>query len=149
MATAKWIEEEIDRNYTYASEAGRKAAALEPRARSARYDAKNDRMVIELTNGCVFAFPPRLAQGLEGASAKALAAVEVSPRGEGLHWEKLDVDLSVPGLVVGVFGAKAWMRSFARRGGSASTEAKASAARENGKKGGRPVGSVKAPRKSA
>lgn len=148
MATAKWIEQELEKNFTAASEAGKKAAASEPRARRARYDAKNDRMVIELTNGCVFAFPPRLAQGLEGATAKELTAVEVTPRGEGLHWESLDVDLSVPGLVVGVFGSKAWMRSFARRGGSATSEAKTLAARENGKKGGRPVGSGKARRKS-
>lgn len=138
MTSANWIKTELDKNYARASDAGRKAAAAEPRARTARYDTKNDRIVIELANGCVFAFPPRLAQGLEQATRAQLARVAVTARGGGLYWEDLDVDLSVPGLVMGVFGSKTWMRELARRGGSASTEAKAIASRENGKKGGRP-----------
>jgi hypothetical protein len=54
----------------------------------------------------------------------------------------LDVDLSVPGLIAGVFGGGAWMRQLGRqmgkKGGSARTQSKARAARENGKRGGRP-----------
>ncbi|VTZ64182.1 hypothetical protein EMEDMD4_570063 [Sinorhizobium medicae] len=38
-----------------------------------------------LTNGCTFAFPPRLAQGLEEASSDQLAAVEILGHGYGLH----------------------------------------------------------------
>ena len=53
----------IAKNFDRASKAGGRATAAEPRARKARYDAKNDRIVVELTNGCIFAFPPRLAQG--------------------------------------------------------------------------------------
>jgi len=139
MATANWIDHEIARNFERASKAGRRAATAEPRARKARYDAKNDRIVVELTNGCIFAFPPRLAQGLSGAHKADLAAVEVTPAGSGLHWESLDVDLSVPGLVVGVFGTRHWMREMARHGGTATSTAKAAAARENGRKGGRPA----------
>lgn len=56
----------------------------------------------------------------------------------GLHWEKLDADLSIVSLVVGIFGSHAWMREIARRGGSASTPAKVAAARANGANGGRP-----------
>jgi hypothetical protein len=67
-----------------------------------------------------------------------LAEVEVTPIGFGLHWEKLDADLGVPHLVMGIFGSKAWMRELARRGGSVTSAAKARASRENGKKGGRP-----------
>jgi general stress protein YciG len=118
----------------------------EPRATSARYDRKAGRVVLELANGCLFAFPTHLAQGLRGAPADQLAAVEVDPGGAGLHWEDLDVDLSVVGLVSGVFGGRAWMRELAReaarvtgrQGGSASGGTKAAAARENGRKGGRP-----------
>jgi hypothetical protein len=44
----------------------------------------------------------------------------------------------VHALIDGVFGSKAWMRDIGRVGGSAKSEAKATAARENGKKGGRP-----------
>ena len=52
------------------------------------------------------------------------------------------MDLSVPGLLAGVFGGEAWMRQMGRqmgqKGGSARTHSKARAARENGKRGGRP-----------
>ena len=139
MATANWIDQEIAKNFDRASKAGGRATAAEPRARKARYDAKNDRIVVELTNGCIFAFPPRLAQGLSGARKVDLAAVEVTPAGAGLHWESLDVDLSVFGLVVGVFGTRHWMREMARHGGAAISTAKAAASRENGRKGGRPA----------
>ncbi len=40
---------------------GRAARANEPRAVAARYDWQLERVVVELTNGCTFAFPPRLA----------------------------------------------------------------------------------------
>jgi hypothetical protein len=76
----------------------------EPRAAMARYDRQLDRVIVDLTNGCTFAFPPRLAQGLEQADPDQLAEVEVLGRGYGLHWETMDVDLSIPGLMGGVCG---------------------------------------------
>jgi hypothetical protein len=118
-----------------ALERGRAARASEPRAAAARYDRASGRVIVDLENGCTFAFPPRLAQGLEGASDDQLAAVEILGQGYGLHWEELDVDLSLPGLMAGIFGTKAWM---ARRAGQATSAAKAAAARANGAKGGRP-----------
>jgi hypothetical protein len=118
-----------------ALERGRIAHQSEPRATSARYDQTNGRIIVELTNGCTFAFPPRMAQGMENATDEALATVEILGAGYGLHWEALDVDLSVPGLLAGLFGTKAYM---ARRAGQATSPAKAAAARANGAKGGRP-----------
>ncbi|MBM3584801.1 MAG: DUF2442 domain-containing protein [Alphaproteobacteria bacterium] len=118
---------------------GRAATASEARARTARYDRRSGRVVVELANGCAFAFPARLAQGLEGAGDEDLAEVEVLGAGFGLHWERLDVDLSVPGLLAGLFGTKAWMdRQRAAKAGAARSAAKAAAARRNGAKGGRP-----------
>lgn len=114
---------------------GNIAQQTEPRAESARYDKRNSRVIVDLKNGCTFAFPPRLAQGLETATDEELAAVEILGAGYGLHWEALDVDLSVPGLLTGLFGTKAYM---ARRAGQAKSPAKTAAARENGRKGGRP-----------
>jgi hypothetical protein len=114
---------------------GKAAGLHEPRAATARYDRARERVVVELTNGCTFTFPPRLAQGLGSATEDQLAQVEVLGRGTGLHWEILDVDLSVPDLLAGLFGTKAHM---ARRAGQASSPAKAAAARANGAKGGRP-----------
>ena len=118
-----------------AQERGRIAHQTEPRATSARYDRKNRRVIVDLTNGCTFAFPPRMAQGLEAATDDELASVEILGAGYGLHWEALDADLSVPGLLAGLFGTKAYM---ARRAGQATSPAKSAAARANGAKGGRP-----------
>ena len=118
-----------------AMERGRIAREIEPRAASARYDRQSGRVIVDLTNGCTFAFPPRLAQGLEDATDDQLAALEVLGLGYGLHWEALDVDLSIPGLLAGIFGTKAFM---ARRAGQTRSPAKAAAARANGAKGGRP-----------
>ena len=114
---------------------GRESLKAEPRAATVLYDARLDRVVVELTNGCTFAFPPRLAQGLETATADQLSEVEVLGLGYGLHWEGLDVDLSLPGLMAGLFGTRRFM---AARAGRATSPAKAAAARANGAKGARP-----------
>jgi hypothetical protein len=118
-----------------ARERGRQALAVEPRAIAARYDRRRRKIIVDLANGCSFAFPPALAQGLSDASEDELSAIEVLGLGSGLRWEGLDVDLYVPGLLAGVFGTKAWL---ARKGGAAISPAKSAAARANGAKGGRP-----------
>lgn len=128
---AELTDAEIDA----AAERGRLLRSAEPRAASARYDRQRDRMVVELTNQCSLAFPPRLVQGLEQADDRQLSNVEILGAGYGLHWEDLDVDISVPGLMVGLFGTRSYM---ARRAGQVKSSAKAAAARTNGAKGGRP-----------
>lgn len=129
------MAELTDSQIDAALERGRIAAETEPRAAAARYDAKSGRVIIDLTNGATFAFPARLAEGLADARPEDLADIEILGRGFGLHWEKLDVDYTVPGLVSGVFGTARWM---AARAGRATSPAKAAAARVNGAKGGRP-----------
>ena len=132
----------MDHRTTATENAGRRgeqSLRSEPRAERARYDRMTGRVLVELTNGCSFAFPARCAEGLEGASDDDLATVTILGLGLGLHWELLDVDLSVPGLLAGLFGAKAWVdRQRAANAGSAKSVAKAAAARQNGRKGGRP-----------
>lgn len=127
--------EPTDAQIEAANERGRIAQASEPRAVSARYDAKAGRIVVELTSGATFAFPPALVQGLCDATPEQLADIEVSPIGYGLHWPQLDEDYSVPGLMNGVFGTAKWM---AAKAGRTTSAAKAAAARANGAKGGRP-----------
>ncbi|MFT4254397.1 MAG: DUF2442 domain-containing protein [Caulobacter sp.] len=114
---------------------GETLAQTEPRARSARYDLSTGRIEVELTSGSAFAFPARLGQGLEAATDEELGQVAVRPGGYGLHWEALDVDLSIPGLAAGIFGTKTHM---ARIAGRTTSPAKSAAARANGAKGGRP-----------
>ena len=114
---------------------GRIARETQPHAVAARYDAQTDRVIVDFANGATFAFPPRLVEGLHAASLAEIAEVELIGRGFGLHWEALDLDYTVPGLVNGVFGTAKWM---AARAGQARSPAKAAAARANGAKGGRP-----------
>ncbi|WP_017326646.1 DUF2442 domain-containing protein [Synechococcus sp. PCC 7336] len=116
-----------------ARQRGKQLNATEPRARVARYSSESDRVTIELTNGIVVGFPRHLLQGLGDATAAQLAEVEISPSGYGLHWDALDVDLGVPELMAGIFGTKRWMSELGRKGGQVISEAKATAARENGK----------------
>jgi hypothetical protein len=112
------------------------ASAL--RALSARYDTRKKRIVIDLANGSSFSFPPHLAQGLTNARAAELADIEISPSGIGLHWPQLDADLTVEGLLAGLFGNRSWMRQHAAKAGSVKSVAKTQAAKANGAKGGRP-----------
>ncbi len=92
-----------------AIERGRLAQHHEPRAEAARYDQQLGKVIVDLTNGCTFAFPPPLAQGLETAAKEELSQVEVLGSGSGLHWEALDTDLAIAGLLAGLFGTKAYM----------------------------------------
>jgi hypothetical protein len=91
------------------------ANLTEPRAISAYYDSAAELVIIRLQSGAIFSFPPEIAQGLAGAAAEELAQVEVTPMGDGVHWEILDADFSVAGLLAGVFGTKRWMADLQQR----------------------------------
>ena len=131
-------EENLKEDIAKAKEAGKKADATEPRALSVEYDQDNDLIVIQLKNGAIFSFPPKLAQGLEAATPEQLADVWIPPSGSSVHWERLDADFGIPELLAGIFGTKSWMAELGRKGGQVTSSAKSAAARKNGKKGGRP-----------
>lgn len=106
---------------------------------SAHYDRDKHKIFIELDSGLTIGFLTDQAEGLRGAPSTSLSKIEVSPSGLGLYWPLLDVDLYVPGLLNGIFGSRRWMaEQLGAIGGRARTETKVAAARENGKKGGRP-----------
>ncbi len=114
---------------------GQVARNSEPRATSATYDARSQNVVIGLSNGVTISVPVDLVEGLAGATAAERAEVEIQGSGYGLHWPRLEIDVSVLGLFAGVFGTRAHM---ARLAGQATSTAKAAASRQNGAKGGRP-----------
>ncbi len=128
----------FNQQYDRAVKAGKLAQSKEPRAIAAHYDEANNRLVVELRSGVIFIMPCSLIQGLSNAEPEKIAAVKVMPRGVALHWDKLDVQMSVPELIAGVFGTRKWMAELGRQGGKVISEAKRAAVRENGKKGGRP-----------
>jgi hypothetical protein len=120
-----------------------KARALAERGtghvQSARYNRRGGRVTVQLSTGVEVTFPVKLAQGLASASPEDLAEIEISPTGLGLHWPRLDADLYVPALLQGIFGSRSWMAShMGAAGGKSRSSAKTTAARENGRKGGRP-----------
>jgi hypothetical protein len=114
---------------------GERLKKVLPRATAARYDRKARMIVITFANGAVFSFPPALVQGFSKATAEELAAIRILGNGSGLHWEALDTDLSVAGLLNHIFGSRKWM---ARLAGQVKSPAKTAAVRSNGTKGGRP-----------
>jgi hypothetical protein len=136
----KWeyTKEELDRMHREAVKRARYADRTEPRATSVSYDADTNRLVIELRNGTTLLVPCELVQGLHDATPAEIAAVELTPRGAALHWETLDTDISVPGLMAGIFGTKAWMAELERRCGRSTAEAKRAATRAQGAKAVRP-----------
>lgn len=138
---AKWqmSDEEFERQFAEARKRGEERLQKDPRARSAYYDRESGRIVVDLLNGCTFMFPTELAQGLSGAAPEDLAEVEVDPYGLTLHWEKLDADFTLAGLMAGIFGTRAWMEELGRKSGNVTSEAKGTASRAIGKKGERPA----------
>lgn len=63
-----------------------------------RYDSKSGRIVVDFENGAAFMVPSRALEGLQEATEAELAEVELL--GEtGLHWETLDVDYTISGLM--------------------------------------------------
>ena len=67
------LSEQLDR----AAIAGKLAKTIEPRAKSAYYDAVTGMIVVHLQSGAIFMFPHELGQGLVGASVEELAEIEV------------------------------------------------------------------------
>ena len=132
------MDKEFETRYRRAVKEARLSDATEPRASAARFDVKSRRLLVELRNGSTFMVPVELLEGLANIDSRDLKLVEVTPAGDGLHWERLDVDLSLSGLISGVFGGKRWMAELGRAGGKARSDVKSAAARSNGLKGGRP-----------
>jgi hypothetical protein len=128
----------LDREFEAAIRRGPDSAQDCWTAKSACYDARARRLVIELRSGVSIAIPVRLIQGLAAARPEVRADVKIAGRGVALHWPRLDLDLGVRNLVGGIFGTREWMSELARHAGTRTSAAKAKAARENGRKGGRP-----------
>lgn len=120
LAKVRWINARIDH----------------PLPVSVHFNPASERISVEFSNGASFVVPARALQGLEIATAEQLAEVEIL--GEtGLHWESLDVDFTIAGLMRGVFGTASFMEAQ-RRGGQSRSPSKIAASRANGAKGGRP-----------
>jgi len=94
----------------------------------ARYDRRNERVMITLNSGAVVGFPLSALPGLEQATPDDLRKVEVEGGGYGLHVASLDADISIPSLLADQLGSTIMRCAVAR----------ANASKANGRLGGRP-----------
>jgi hypothetical protein len=124
----------FDAMYTKAVEAAKLADKVEPRAQAARYDANSHRLIIELRSGVTVMVPCALIQGLSDAPPNEIARVKIVARGEDLHWPALDVQISVPRLMAGIFGTRKWMAEIRRQGERVKSEKKAGSSRATGQR---------------
>ena len=113
-----------------------KIDAVEPRANKVIFE--DGRITIDFNNGATFSFLAESVEAISQLPSEILATVELTPSGKGLRWDEPDIDLSIQGLLLGIFGSNVWMREIAVKGGSSTSEKKKAASRANGKKGGRP-----------
>jgi hypothetical protein len=103
-----------DAQFDAANERGRIVYETEPHARAAHYDRATGQIVIELTNGAVYSLPARHLQGLADATDDQIANLDIGG-GYGLHWDELDADFTVGGLLAGRFGNASHMAELRKR----------------------------------
>ncbi len=93
--------------------AGTREGADGPVATAARYHAASGRVIVELGNGAMIAFPAQLVEALAGAGPEELGAVEVVDDGHVLRWAGLDVYLSLLAVLTDILGARALIKRLA------------------------------------
>jgi hypothetical protein len=121
-----------------ARQLGEHEARVEPRAERIAYDVRNKRLVLHLRRGAIVAIPVERIRWLHGATSRQLSAVYADRVGDAIISDELDMHIGINGLLrelVGLTGAASMMGT---QGGKATSPAKTSAARSNGKRGGRP-----------
>lgn len=127
------------RKQSHAREAGKR---LDPKTVSVRYRRMSAKLDVEFDNGIELSVTVALIQEFAlldtAPSATDLSAIEIWSGGDDLHFPSIGVFVNGTALLAGILGTKAWMAMLARNLGSTKSQAKAQAARENGKKGGRP-----------
>ncbi len=133
---AQLTEQQIEAQIDAAIARQQKIDATEPRANSVVY--KGGRFTLHFTNGASFSFLAESVEAIATLPTEILATVELTPSGKGIRWDEPDIDLSIQGLLLGIFGSRVWMREIAAKGGSSTSEKKKAASRANGLKGGRP-----------
>lgn len=131
-----------DEEFAAALAASRAESETEIRAQAVRYVADQDAIEVVTTRHAGFLIPRTWVGALEGIPIEELVRLEVWPDGSAIELEGRDVHISVDGLMTAVLPAMVPPRTvaaiFASRGGRATSDAKRSSARENGRRGGRP-----------
>lgn len=118
----------FDQEVARARAAGRAALKDPLRAIAAFHDRPNNAIVLALLNGASVSIPVAELRDVRDASESVQSAVTLTPIGDALVWEEIDVYISVKGLLNRVFSPT----SISENGDPA--------ARASGAKGGRRIG---------
>ena len=84
-------------------------------ATSVSFNKEHRLLIVVLSNGQRLAVPQEDLQYLAEASLDDAAKVSIEMLGMGIHWEKLDLDFSVEGLIEGRRGNARWMKDLHER----------------------------------
>ena len=106
-------EEKFRRECEEATERGRIHMESVPLAVAVRYDAVTGRIVVDLDDGCTFAFPPHLLQELEDVPPEHHPDVTMHPGGYMLVWEEFGAGIPVFMLLGRQWGTRPWMSRIA------------------------------------
>jgi hypothetical protein len=82
----------------------------DPKALSAEYVRSLDLVLLKIDNGTRLAIPREQMQGLERATPKQLAHIEIF-NGDDICWPDLDVDHYLPHLLEGKFASEKWKQA--------------------------------------
>jgi len=131
-----------DAEYAAALAAGQTEAETEVRAQAVRYVSDRDAIEIVTNRNAGFLIPRQWIGALQDVPPEELARLEIWPDGSAIELEDRDIHISVHGLLTAILPAmlppRAVAAIFASRGGKATSDAKRSSAKANGRKGGRP-----------
>ena len=86
-------------------------------AKSVSFNKEHRLLIVVLSNGQRLAIPQEDLQDLAEANLEDAADVSIEMLGMGIHWEKLDLDFSVEGLIEGRRGNARWMKELGDRRG--------------------------------
>lgn len=144
----KMSEAEFQRQVAEATKRGDEYHRTHPSASAVRFDRRARMIVVTLNKGTILSVPVDLIPEIKGLTDEELAKVAILGPGYDLDWEPLDIQVSIAWLLTGMYGTSALdasadrtsavMSAIGRKGGSATSKAKATSSRANGAKGGRP-----------
>ncbi len=103
-----------------------------------RYSKATDMFVLSLRSGLILQVPRSMIEELHNVDPLACSHVQILGPGTGIAWDDVDIAVKTSTLIARVLSQGYSAATMGARGGSAKTANKATSARENGRKGGRP-----------
>ncbi len=102
------------------------------------YDSDRDAITIQLSNVVSIEIMRSAVTEWADLPATDMQAIRLSAARDALAAGSSDVHVDIAGLLIDVIPDQLFRKAFARRGGQTTSDAKATAARANGARGGRP-----------